>query len=231
MFSTELNNYKVSIPYFDNIKCYSIINIDYPERVFRIAPPNIEYMGEVMANYADPTYNNLKGVEHISSEIVFLDWLYDNISWDTKDINYENKLRKIYKRMGEEGLTFNQFFVDREIITDEKYLFDLYKKSFVTEEQVSLAMQGIKIKRNGRNIIDYPLQGLNEQLETEPFIMGSMQLVHPIEIYGCIVETNSSLVQWRGMEGDEKVTTIALYRMNSLREAHARDIQNKETKT
>lgn len=147
---------------------------------------------------------------------------------DKNDIKLPKNLRRTYPNLTDEFL-----FLRHIVFNDQEAQDRLVNNVVLTETRVHKVYSKIRILRGGIELEQHDLTNvINTNIQTEPIVVGSHQIVHPLDEYNACVSSNINWYEWQEckLSLDFMADTIALYRINKLVNMHSEDAQQIEAK-
>lgn len=131
-------------------------------------------------------------------------------------------LQEVLPLYPDEKFSFLKYFA----LTEEEDKGNLTKNVLLTESLVYRTFSSIHVMRDAQPIHSAPLKNsVDTRIETQPIVIGGQQLVNPLDEYQACISSNMDWASWIRCEYSlpEKAATLALYRLNKIRDIHSED--------
>ena len=152
--------------------------------------------------------------------ILFDDYLLEKREW--KEYYDLLQLQGVLPIYTDERISYLKYFA----LTSDIDKGNLTKNVLLTESLVYRTFNSIHVTRDAQDIHTAPLRNsVDTNIEIQPIIIGGEQLVNPLDEYLACTESNMNWVSWIRCEYSlpEKAATMALYRLNKIRDIHSDD--------
>lgn len=119
-------------------------------------------------------------------------------------------------------------FIKYVVLVSDLDQYNIAEHCCLTENKVFEYFNSFTITRNGTNVHDVEVKNaINTGIDLNAVAIAGLQLVNPLDEYDAAIASNLSWIEWirNQLTNDEKAATIALYRLNRLKNLHIEDEQ------
>lgn len=225
MNEITISGYKIKYNRISNSKLLKIkTELIKPE----VPKSYIEAQDRWVENPFDPDYPIALSVYMFEQSEARLNYILDSV-----DVEYNIDISKIITKKHLKLFELTEINLNLEYLFKKYFLFStqelrdiLINNICLTENRVFTHFEEFNVERNNVPIMEHGLHNaINTNLNVSPLLAGNNQLVHPIDEYKIVKESNVDWIRWLNNEYDleDMAQTIALYRMNKIIDSHNED--------
>lgn len=218
-----INGYKI---YYNRISNTELLNVKSDLIKPEVPKSFIESQNRWVENPFNPDYPVAMNVYLYNQGEARLNHILNSIALDGDiKINITKRQMELFNIM-EHNLDPLYLFKKYVIFESNAAKEQLINLVCLTENRVYAYFENFIVERNDIPIMEHGLQNaINTNLEIAPLLVGTMQLVHPIDEYRIATASNINIMNWLNNEYslDNMANIIALYRMNKIIESHNED--------